>query len=147
MMHAGNAPETPAMLQELKAASDRGVLIVNVTQCPSGMLCAEDTAITIAYCLVIGGVAAGAYQAGAALVEAGVLSGYRNHNQTLTLSQFGTDVLVNKVRHDHGGSTVQTWVPDIRSSKDSSKQLTTACLANCPLGAARATSRVCFSEP
>jgi len=55
---AGNAPDKdPALLALLKSASERGVVIVNVSQCGAGS------------------VAAGAYAAGSALVEAGVISG------------------------------------------------------------------------
>ncbi|MBU1293800.1 MAG: type I asparaginase [Gammaproteobacteria bacterium] len=55
---AGNAPDKdPDLLALLKAATDRGVVIVNVSQCGAGS------------------VAAGAYAAGSALVEAGVISG------------------------------------------------------------------------
>ncbi len=55
---AGNAPDkNPALLELLKAASDRGVVIVNVSQCGSGS------------------VAEGAYAAGSALTDAGVVSG------------------------------------------------------------------------
>eukprot|EP00656_Telonema_subtile_P019644 TRINITY_DN2086_c0_g1_i3.p1 TRINITY_DN2086_c0_g1~~TRINITY_DN2086_c0_g1_i3.p1 ORF type:complete len:520 (-),score=131.04 TRINITY_DN2086_c0_g1_i3:175-1734(-) len=54
---AGNAPEDKEMLSAIREATDRGVIMVNVTQCPSG------------------GVTAGAYQAGSALMEAGVISG------------------------------------------------------------------------
>lgn len=55
---AGNAPDKdPELLALLKTASDRGVTIVNVSQCGAGS------------------VAAGAYAAGSALVEAGVISG------------------------------------------------------------------------
>jgi L-asparaginase/Glu-tRNA(Gln) amidotransferase subunit D len=56
---AGNAPEIPAFLAQLKAASDRGVVIVNVTQCHQGEVKAH-------------------YAAGTALVEAGVLPAVRN---------------------------------------------------------------------
>ncbi|RNF50597.1 L-asparaginase 1 [Marinomonas hwangdonensis] len=55
---AGNAPDKdPALLALLKAATDRGVVIVNVSQCGAGS------------------VAEGAYAAGSALVKAGVISG------------------------------------------------------------------------
>ena len=55
---AGNAPDkNAALLALLKAATDRGVVIVNVSQCGAGS------------------VVAGAYAAGSALVEAGVTSG------------------------------------------------------------------------
>jgi len=53
---AGNAPEDPELLQVLTEASNRGVLLVNVTQCRHG------------------GVAAGAYAAGAGLVLAKVVA-------------------------------------------------------------------------
>jgi L-asparaginase len=33
---AGNAPTTPWLIDELKAAIDRGVLLLNVSQCPGG---------------------------------------------------------------------------------------------------------------
>lgn len=55
---AGNAPDkNAALLGVLKAASERGVVIVNVSQCGAGS------------------VAAGAYAAGSALTNAGVVSG------------------------------------------------------------------------
>ena len=55
---AGNAPDKdPALLALLKSASERGVVIINVSQCGAGS------------------VAAGAYAAGSALVQAGVVSG------------------------------------------------------------------------
>jgi len=55
---AGNAPDKdPALLALLKTATDRGVVIINVSQCGAGS------------------VAAGAYAAGSALVKAGVVSG------------------------------------------------------------------------
>ena len=55
---AGNAPDKDlALLALLKAATDRGVVIVNVSQCGAGC------------------VAAGAYAAGSALIKAGVISG------------------------------------------------------------------------
>lgn len=55
---AGNAPDkNAALLTLLKTATDRGVVIVNISQCGAGS------------------VVAGAYAAGSALVEAGVTSG------------------------------------------------------------------------
>ncbi|KAL0486909.1 L-asparaginase [Acrasis kona] len=54
---AGNAPDIRAdFLKALKDASDRGVIIVNVTQCSKGMVTSD-------------------YAAGTALTEAGVISG------------------------------------------------------------------------
>ncbi|ETX09669.1 aminopeptidase [Marinomonas ushuaiensis DSM 15871] len=55
---AGNAPDKNAdLLALLKTATDRGVVVVNISQCGAGS------------------VVAGAYAAGSALVEAGVTSG------------------------------------------------------------------------
>jgi lysophospholipase len=53
---AGNAPESDELLEVFREASKRGVLLVNVTQCRHG------------------GVAAGAYAAGAGLVRAKVVA-------------------------------------------------------------------------
>lgn len=53
---AGNAPESAELLEVLREASKRGVLLVNVTQCRHG------------------GVAAGAYAASAGLVKAKVVA-------------------------------------------------------------------------
>ena len=53
---AGNAPELPEILAAFKAASDAGVLIVNITQCH-------------------GGYVEAAYHAGVVLLEAGVVAG------------------------------------------------------------------------
>lgn len=55
---AGNAPDqNQALLDLLKVATDRGVVIINVSQCGTGS------------------VVAGAYAVGSALVKAGVVSG------------------------------------------------------------------------
>ncbi len=54
----GNAPQNPAMLKLLKEASDRGVIIVNLSQCLRGK------------------VNMGGYATGNALADAGVLSGF-----------------------------------------------------------------------
>lgn len=53
---AGNAPERPELLDVLRGATERGVVVLNVTQCPRGEV--KDS-----------------YQAGRALVEAGVIGG------------------------------------------------------------------------
>lgn len=53
----GNAPQNPAFLKELKEASDRGIVVVNLTQCMSGK------------------VNMGGYATGNALALAGVVSG------------------------------------------------------------------------
>ncbi|NOH91238.1 asparaginase [Vibrio sp. AIC-3] len=54
----GNAPQNPELLQHLKDASERGVIVVNLTQCLAGK------------------VNMGGYATGCALAEAGVVSGY-----------------------------------------------------------------------
>lgn len=54
----GNAPQNPAFLRELKEASARGIVVVNLTQCMSGK------------------VNMGGYATGNALATAGVVSGY-----------------------------------------------------------------------
>jgi L-asparaginase len=54
----GNAPEDQKLIQAFKAANDRGVVIVNCTQCLKGMVSMED------------------YATGAALARAGVISGF-----------------------------------------------------------------------
>jgi len=54
----GNAPQNPQLLAQLKAASERGVLVVNLTQCLAGK------------------VNMGGYATGCALADAGVISGY-----------------------------------------------------------------------
>lgn len=54
----GNAPQNPELLAQLKEASDRGVVVVNLTQCLAGK------------------VNMGGYATGCALAEAGVISGY-----------------------------------------------------------------------
>lgn len=54
----GNAPQQPELLDLLKQATDRGVLVLNLTQCLAGR------------------VNMGGYATGCALADAGVLSGY-----------------------------------------------------------------------
>ncbi|OCH15171.1 MULTISPECIES: asparaginase [unclassified Aliivibrio] len=54
----GNAPQNPELLAQLKEASERGVVVVNLTQCLSGK------------------VNMGGYATGCALANAGVISGY-----------------------------------------------------------------------
>ncbi|MEZ9821922.1 asparaginase [Shewanella sp. 10N.286.45.A1] len=54
----GNAPQTPALLKTLKDAHDRGIVLVNLTQCLQGK------------------VNMGGYATGNALASAGVISGY-----------------------------------------------------------------------
>lgn len=54
----GNAPQDPEMLKEIKEATDRGVIVMNLTQCLAGK------------------VNMGGYATGNALAQAGVLSGY-----------------------------------------------------------------------
>lgn len=55
---SGNAPQKPWFLKQLKDATERGIIIVNITQCSSG------------------GVHMERYETGIHLLEAGVISGY-----------------------------------------------------------------------
>jgi len=55
---SGNAPEDRQLISVLKAANDRGVVLVNCTQCLKGTVNMED------------------YATGAALAKAGVISGF-----------------------------------------------------------------------
>ncbi len=55
---SGNAPQTPWFVKLLKEATDRGIIIVNITQCSSGA------------------VEMKRYETGLHLIEAGVISGY-----------------------------------------------------------------------
>ncbi|GIB39209.1 asparaginase [Vibrio cholerae] len=54
----GNAPQNPELLAQLKAASERGVIVVNLTQCLAGKVNMDG------------------YATGCALADAGVISGY-----------------------------------------------------------------------
>jgi L-asparaginase len=54
----GNAPQNPELLGHLKEASERGVIVINLTQCLAGK------------------VNMGGYATGCALADAGVISGY-----------------------------------------------------------------------
>jgi L-asparaginase len=54
----GNAPQNPELLGHLKEASERGVIVVNLTQCLAGK------------------VNMGGYATGCALADAGVISGF-----------------------------------------------------------------------
>ncbi|MEZ9305078.1 L-asparaginase 1 [Vibrio breoganii] len=54
----GNAPQNPQLLAHLKEASERGVIVVNLTQCLAGK------------------VNMGGYATGCALADSGVISGY-----------------------------------------------------------------------
>ena len=55
---SGNAPQKEWFIRQLKEATDRGIIIVNITQCASGA------------------VEMGRYETGMHLLEAGVISGY-----------------------------------------------------------------------
>lgn len=55
---SGNAPQKPWFIQALKEAVERGIVIVNISQCPTGM------------------VEMGRYETGLHLLDAGVISGY-----------------------------------------------------------------------
>ena len=55
---SGNAPQKEWFIQQLKEATERGIVIVNITQCPSGA------------------VEMRRYETGLQLLQAGVISGY-----------------------------------------------------------------------
>lgn len=55
---SGNAPQKPWFLKQLQEATERGIIIVNITQCNSGMVKMER------------------YETGIHLIQAGVISGY-----------------------------------------------------------------------
>ena len=55
---SGNAPQKPWFIRQLKEATERGIIIVNITQCSSGAVEMER------------------YETGIHLLEAGVISGY-----------------------------------------------------------------------
>ena len=55
---SGNAPQKPWFIRLLKEATQRGIVIVNISQCPAGM------------------VEMGRYETGLHLLDAGVISGY-----------------------------------------------------------------------
>ena len=55
---SGNAPQKEWFIRELKEATERGIIIVNITQCASGA------------------VEMGRYETGLKLLQAGVISGY-----------------------------------------------------------------------
>lgn len=55
---SGNAPQKPWFIRQLKEATERGILIINITQCQSGAVEMER------------------YETGIRLLEAGVISGY-----------------------------------------------------------------------
>ena len=55
---SGNAPQKPWFIQALKEATERGIIIVNISQCPTGM------------------VEMKRYETGLRLLDAGVISGY-----------------------------------------------------------------------
>ena len=55
---SGNAPQKPWFIDELKSATARGIVIVNISQCPSGMVEMQR------------------YETGLHLLDAGVISGY-----------------------------------------------------------------------
>ena len=55
---SGNAPQKPWFIDLLKEATDRGIVIINISQCSTGS------------------VEMGRYETGLHLLDAGVISGY-----------------------------------------------------------------------
>ena len=62
---SGNAPQRPWFIKLLKEATERGIVIVNISQCLTGM------------------VEMGRYETGLHLLDAGVISGYDNTVESL----------------------------------------------------------------
>ncbi len=62
---SGNAPQKPWFIKLLKEAVERGIVIVNISQCPTGM------------------VEMGRYETGLHLLDAGVISGYDSTVESL----------------------------------------------------------------
>ncbi len=62
---SGNAPQRPWFIKLLKEATERGIVIVNISQCHSGM------------------VEMGRYETGLHLLDAGVISGYDSTVESL----------------------------------------------------------------
>ena len=50
---AGNAPSEPPLLRELKDACDRGMVIVNCTQCVSGNVSTTYPAAKVSVCICV----------------------------------------------------------------------------------------------
>ena len=79
----GNAPSFPWFIDILKEVSDRGIVIVNVTQC------------------MIGSVAMAIYDTGSAMIDAGIISGYDITTEsavTKMMYLFGEGYSPDKVR-------------------------------------------------
>jgi L-asparaginase len=62
---SGNAPQKPWFIKQLKEATERGIVIVNISQCATGM------------------VEMGRYETGLHLLDAGVISGYDSTMEAL----------------------------------------------------------------
>ena len=79
---SGNAPQKPWFIQLLKEATQRGVVIVNISQCQTGM------------------VEMARYETGLHLLDAGVISGY---DATVEKCTYRTDVLA-RTQHEPRGN-------------------------------------------
>ena len=81
---SGNAPQRPWFIKLLKEATERGIVIVNISQCPTGM------------------VEMRRYETGVHLLDAGVISGYDSTVEALItklMFLLGHEKSTEEIRH------------------------------------------------
>ncbi|WP_321331145.1 asparaginase [uncultured Bacteroides sp.] len=88
---SGNAPQKEWFIRELKEANDRGIIIVNITQCTSGSVEMER------------------YETGIQLLQAGVISGYDSTSEsavTKLMFLLGHELSNQEIRYKMNSSLV-----------------------------------------